>query len=183
MAELSLAYVTALLQVAPSKDLIGAALRRLRPAARPPRPPIDDEIDRASWTQPPRLFSSDDPAPLYRAHFPEAPARFRSRAQRILDGEAEIFGVWRRPDPDHPDPKLAWEAARGGHLVELAAAARLHPELAQPVRALISAQIAEGLERRLPPLEVAIRGLHWLAALELAGETAARQGLARSLLM
>jgi hypothetical protein len=185
VAELSVGYLSALVRVAPAKDLIGAALRRLRPSRRS-RLPQRHEIARAlvAFKQAPRLFSSDDLLPLYRTHFPAALARFRQRAERILEGEAEIFGVWQRPDPRHADPKLAWEAARSGHLVELAAAARLHPRLAPHAHAFIQLQIEDAPED-LPPLEVAIRALHRVAALELTG--GAGEGLlprlARSLLM
>jgi hypothetical protein len=94
----------------------------------------------------------------------------------------------RRFDPDAPsetidlfaggaDPKGAWEPARAGHLVELGAAARLCPALAAAARAAIRREIEQFLDgNRLgrgvhyaAPLEVALRCVHWLAALELAG--------------
>jgi hypothetical protein len=192
VASLSLSHVSALLRVAPPADLARAAWRRLRPPAGPVRAPRAEEIARAAEAlrHVPRWFSRDDPRPLYQARFPEAIARYRQRAERILDGEAEIFGEWRRLDFDAADPKLAWEAARANHLVELAAAARLHDDLAEPTRALIAKQMHEFLDagRDEPPLEVAIRGIHWLAAIELCGgltrfPEGLRPRLAASLLM
>ncbi|HEX8952340.1 MAG TPA: alginate lyase family protein, partial [Polyangia bacterium] len=79
--------------------------------------------------------------------------------------------------PDGVDPKGCWELARGGHLVELAAAARVAPELADRARAEIADAIGSFLDGNpvgrgihyASPLEVAMRALHWLAAVELAG--------------
>jgi hypothetical protein len=183
----TLRYFTALLRAAPPSDLLRAVLYRLRPPPRRPIPPGPAEIAAAerALAQAPRLFTADDVVLLYRAHFPDVREERRRRAERILDGEAEIFGEWRRPDPDHADPKLAWEAARAGHLVELGAGARLHPSLAAAARARVVQEIEDNLDRSLPPLEVTLRGLHWLAALELVGGVpeALRPRLARSLLM
>jgi hypothetical protein len=78
------------------------------------------------------------------------------------------------------DPKGAWEPARAGHLVELGAATRLWPALGGAARAEIEAQIASFLDDHrvghgihyVAPLEVALRAIHWLAAVELAGGAA-----------
>jgi hypothetical protein len=94
----------------------------------------------------------------------------------------------RRYDPSRPsaeidlfaggaDPKGAWEPARAAHLVELGAAVRLYPDLGAAGRAEIRAQIESFLDDNpvgygvhfASPLEVAVRVIHWLGALELAG--------------
>jgi hypothetical protein len=181
VARLALDYARALLRVAPPRDLLRAALRRFRfeEKAASPRP---TEVTRAAeaLSRMPRLLSPDDPLPLYQERFPEAIERFRRRALRILDGEAEIFGEWRRPGA--PDPKVAWEFGRAGHLVELAAAARLHRELRDPALGRMAKEIARFQD--LPQLDSSIRVIHWLVAFELLGGVPPRlRGwLARSLL-
>ena len=121
MARLDLAYARSLWRVAEPGDLARVVWRRvgdkLSRGAAPAR--IDDEAVRLAADalgRAPRVFAAESLGELYRAHFPEALARYRARAQRILDGEAEIFGVWRKPELDHADPKLAWEAGRAAHL-------------------------------------------------------------------
>ena len=134
----------------------------------------------------------------HRALFAEAPARVRTRAAAILAHEIDVFGVaralgpvidWRRDPlsgkrcdgdglfPDGVDPKGCWEVARAGHLVELGAAARLLPSLAGSARDEVAAQIGAFLDANVcgrgihyaSPLEVAMRAVHWLAAVELCG--------------
>jgi hypothetical protein len=171
MARLTLGYAAALLRAAPLADLGRAALARLRQKTpcRPPAP-SEAELARALEARPPRLFSPEDPAPLYARHFPAAAVRFHSRAQRILDGQAEIFGVWQSVAGAPADPRVAIEIARGGHFVELAAAARLNADLLEAARAHLSTRFdAWPRIEELPPLESAIRALHRLAALELCG--------------
>src|SRR5262249_17500149 len=124
--------------------------------------------------------------PIERA-CPGAIERMRLRGQHILDGELELFGRavrmgaeldWRRdPTTGEParDPKLPWELARFGHLVELGAAARVCPQLVRRARTLAIIQIDSFLENAADdplhrtPLEVAVRSIHFLAALELMG--------------
>jgi hypothetical protein len=75
------------------------------------------------------------------------------------------------------DAKLTWELQRCAHLVELGAASRLNRALEAPARAQIAAQLDAFLDQTNPgrgfayasPLEVALRSIHWLAAIELAG--------------
>jgi hypothetical protein len=190
VAALEWRYARALWRAAPASDLLRAGWRRVRDRVRrlPPAPPSTPEQARRAadaLTHAPRLFTRDDMRALY-ARFPDGAARLRARGEQILRREIEVFGQragafdW-RIDPDAPgaDPKRAWELARGAHLVELAAAARLHPDLAAPARAEIAATLddfirenplGEGLHFA-SPLEIAVRGVHWLAALELAGVT------------
>jgi hypothetical protein len=152
-------------------------------------------------TRAPRIFTPAPLDGAYRVLFPEALPRFRARAAAILRHEIDVFGVpralghdidWlrdpltgRRCDgdglfPEGVDPKGCWELARGSHLVELAAASRLCAELVEPARAEIVAQIGRFLDGNhvgrgihyASPLEVAMRALHWLAAVELAGGAA-----------
>jgi hypothetical protein len=90
---------------------------------------------------------------------------------RELDRHArELF-------PDGVDPKPAWELARAAHLCELGAAARLQPSLLPEAQAELRATIASFLDATTvgqgihyaSPLEVGLRAIHWLAALELVG--------------
>src|SRR5262249_24370913 len=79
-----------------------------------------------------------------------------------------------------PDPRGAWELARCGHLVELGAAAALHPSLLPVARAYAAATLASFLDDN--PLGW---GIHWtspraaalgpipgLAAIDLRGGAA-----------
>lgn len=83
----------------------------------------------------------------------------------------------RDPTRTGGDPKALWELARAGHLVELGAAARLCPELARPAREVVMAQLGAFVAQHpvpagvqyLSPLEVALRGVSWLAVIELCG--------------
>lgn len=147
----------------------------------------------------PRLFTSEPLQESYRVLFPDALGRFRQRAAAILDHEVELFGTpyalgrridWRRDPltgrrvpqqsglfPEGVDPKGVWEVARAGALVELGAACRLWPELIDAARTEVVAWISSFLDENAvgigihyqSPLEVALRALHWLAALELTG--------------
>jgi hypothetical protein len=155
----------------------------------------------------PRLFTAEPLDEAYRDCFPGALGRFRRRARAILDHRITLLGErcqlgprveWlrdpvggRRADADGaPDEVLAavledgaldakriWELQRAGHLVELAAAARLCPELRDDARAEIVAQMNGFLDEVRPgrgfayasPLEVGLRAIHWLAAIELLG--------------
>jgi hypothetical protein len=206
LPRIDLAYARALVEAAPLGDLAGAALRRAaRLVRRRRRRRVTVEEARAgaaALQRAPHLFTSDDLSAAYRELFPDGIERFRRRAEQLLAHQIDLFGVtvavgakldWhrdprsgRRFDPRSielpldgggPDPKQVWELARGGHLVELAAASCLLPELRARVRAELTAQIDSFLDGNLPgrgihhasPLEVALRALHWLAALELAG--------------
>jgi uncharacterized heparinase superfamily protein len=153
-------------------------------------------------TRAPKIFTTAPIGGDYRVLFPEAALRLRTRAAAILRHEIDIFGVaraageridWlrdpltgRRCDgeglfPEGVDPKGCWEQARAGHLVELAAASRVAVELAEPARAEIVAEIDSFLDGNVvgrgihyaSPLELAMRALHWLGAVELAGGAAA----------
>jgi Heparinase II/III-like protein/Heparinase II/III N-terminus len=171
MAGLTLGYAVALLRAAPSRDLMRAFWARLRMRARRrSAAPSEAELARALEARPPRLFSAEEPAPLYARHFPAAAARLHAHARRILDGQAEIFGVWQSVAGVPRDPRATIEIARAGHLVELAAAARLHADLADAARAHLATRFdAWPRMEELPPLESAIRALHRLAAVELLG--------------
>ena len=203
MAKVDLAYARSLLRVAEPGDLVRVVFRRVgERLARPPAPPrLDADAVAAAADalgRAPRLFTTAPLADSYRVLFPDGITRLRTRAAAILRHEIDVFGMaralgphldWQRDPltgrrcegdglfPDGVDPKGAWELARGGHLVELAAAARLLPELAGDARAEIAAQIGSFIEafadRRgvqyASPLEVAMRAVHWLAAVELAG--------------
>jgi uncharacterized heparinase superfamily protein len=90
---------------------------------------------------------------------------------RVFDPEArELF-------PDGIDPKAAWELARAAHLIELGAAARLFPSLRAPARAEIVAELDSFMTATVvgrgihyaSPLELAMRAIHWLGAVELVG--------------
>jgi hypothetical protein len=205
MARVDLAYARGLWRAAPTADLVRLVVKRARAQLRAtprPRPPDGDAVRAAvaALDRAPRVLA---PAPLddaYRACFPDAPARFAARAARILAHEIDVFGVpcalgpridWRRDPltggrldgdarelfPDGADPKGAWELARAGHLVELAAAARLVPALVAPARAELEAEIGSFLDDNplgrgvhyASPLEVALRAIHWLGAVELVG--------------
>lgn len=203
MARFDLAYAWSLLRVAEPADVARALRRRVaeRLSGPSPAPSVGADAVRAAADalgRAPRLFCGDGLGDAYRVLFPDALGRFRDRAEAILRHEIDVFGVpralgaridWRRDPlggrrvegdglfPDGVDPKGAWEVARAGHLVELAAAARLLPDLAAPARAEIEAEldaffddneVGRGLHYA-SPLEVAMRALHWLAALELAG--------------
>jgi len=155
----------------------------------------------------PRLFSAAPIDEAHRALFPDAAARVARRAEEILSHRVELYGrshdlgervEWLRDpssgflydaeaEPDaalalvlddtRADAKLVWELQRGGHLVQLGAAARLCPSLAHEARAEVAAQLQGFLDQVRPgrglayasPLEVALRGIHWLAAIELCG--------------
>ncbi|HEX2569432.1 MAG TPA: alginate lyase family protein [Polyangia bacterium] len=75
------------------------------------------------------------------------------------------------------DPKWPWELARGAHLLLLGVGARLAPDLRAEARRAMVEEIASFLADNplgegvhwTSPLEVALRALHWLAALELVG--------------
>jgi hypothetical protein len=76
------------------------------------------------------------------------------------------------------DPKGPWELARGAHLLLLGVGARLAPDLRAAAGRATVEEIASFLTDNPPgegvhwtsPLEVALRALHWLAALELVGD-------------
>ena len=82
-----------------------------------------------------------------------------------------------RLQADGLDPRGPWELGRAAHLVELGVAARLHPDLAGVSRAEVAATIDSFLDDNplgvgihwTAPLEVAMRAIHWLAALDLTG--------------
>jgi len=207
MARVDLAYARSLLRVAEPADLWRVVVRRvgerLGRDAEPPR--LDDAAARDgadALLRAPRLFATAPLADEYRAVFPDAVSRFRARADAILRHEIDVFGVaralgatidWLRDPltgkrcagdglfPEGVDPKGCWEVARGGHLVELAAASRICGELVEPARAEIVAEIGSFLDDNhvgrgihyASPLELAMRALHWLAAVELAGGAAA----------
>ncbi len=135
---------------------------------------------------------------------PDEVARARQRADRFLAGQIELFGRihdrrmldWQTdpvtgrsfdrevpadqlvPYPGEIDPRGAWELARAGHLVELGAAAQLHPDRGLAIATAIDQEIDSFLDCNplgtgihwTSPLEVALRSLHWLAALELVRE-------------
>lgn len=76
------------------------------------------------------------------------------------------------------DPKGPWELARGAHLLLLGVGARLAPDLRTAAGRAVVDEIAsfvadnplgEGVHWT-SPLEVGLRALHWLAALELVGD-------------
>jgi hypothetical protein len=77
-----------------------------------------------------------------------------------------------------PDPKWPWELARGAHLLLLGVGARLAPDLRTAAARVVAEEIASFIADNPPgqgihwtsPLEVALRALHWLAALELVGD-------------
>jgi uncharacterized heparinase superfamily protein len=189
---MDVAYARALLQVAPLSAIARAAVRRSveKLIGHAPSPGVDAEVVRLAADalgRAPRFFTD---APLdepMRRLFPASAIELHARANRILDGEVMLFGRaaklsaridWSR-DPftgeKARDPKLPWELARFGHLVELGAAARIFPELAVRARAQVASQIdnfladASGDELHTAPLEVAVRAIHWLAAIELCG--------------
>jgi uncharacterized heparinase superfamily protein len=207
MARLDLAYARSLLRVAEPADVARALWRRVgeRLSRGPIAPRLDGDARRAAadaLVRAPRIFTSAPLGESYRQLFPDALDRFRARADAILHHRIDVFGVRRalgpRIDwladplsgrrcsgaglfPDGVDPKGAWELGRAGHLVELAAAGRLLPELAAAARDEIAASIDSFLDDNpvgrgihyASPLEVALRAIHWLAAVELAGGAAA----------
>ena len=207
MARVDLAYARSLLRVAEPVDLLRVVARRVgERLSRPPSlPRLDDDAVRAAAAalgRAPRVFDVDTIADDYRALFPDAVLRLRSRAEAILRHEIDLFGEpravgasidWLRDPlsgkrcdgdglfPEGVDPKGCWELARGGHLVELAAAARVCPALMPRARAEIADEIGSFLDANVlgrgihyaSPLELGMRALHWLAALELAGGAAA----------
>ncbi|MDB4964416.1 MAG: hypothetical protein JWN44_105, partial [Myxococcales bacterium] len=175
---------------------VGEKLVR-RPA--PPRLDADairaaaDALGRA-----PKIFPTEPLGESYRVLFPDGLSRFRTRAAAILAHQIDVFGVprtlgdvidWKRDPltgkrcdgdglfPDGVDPKGCWELARAGHLVELGAAARLIPSLVGSARSEIVAELTSFIDDNpcgrgihyASPLEVAMRAVHWLAALELCG--------------
>jgi hypothetical protein len=192
MAKIDLPYARALWAAAPLGDLARAVWRRARPrreaAIRQPdretRERAADALGRA-----PGLLAPEPLGDAYFALFPDGAVRLAARAERILEHEIELFGrrckLGRRidwiADPLDGalggDPKGAWELQRSGWLVELGAAARLHARLRQPARDELRAAI-EGFLDQCPTgegpayassLEVALRAIHWLGALELCG--------------
>jgi uncharacterized heparinase superfamily protein len=207
MARVDLAYARSLLRVAEPGDLLRVVARRVgERLVRPPSlPRLDDDAVAAAAAalgRAPRLFGTATIADDCRVLLPDTPVRLRARAEAILRHEIELFGVarplgaridWRRDPlsgkrcdgdglfPEGVDPKGCWELARGGHLVELAAAACVCPELAERARAEVADAIGSFLDDNAvgcgihyaSPLEVALRALHWLAAVELAGGAAA----------
>lgn len=207
MARLDLAYARSLLRVAEPGDLLRVVARRVgeRLSRGPAQPRVDAEAVRAAadaLVRAPRIFTTAPLGDDYRVLFPEALARLRARGEAILRHDIDIFGEtravgaridWLR-DPltgrrcegdglfaEGVDPKGSWELARGAHLVELAAAARIASELGERARAEIAAEIGSFLDdtpvgrgiHYASPLELAMRALHWLAAVELAGGAAA----------
>ncbi|HEX9101011.1 MAG TPA: hypothetical protein VF997_02350, partial [Polyangia bacterium] len=157
MARVDLAYARSLLRVAEPADLWRVVARRVgeKLSRRQPQPRFDAEAVRAAAEalgRAPRVFTKAPLGDAYRVLFPDAVARLRARAEAILRHDIDVFGVpravgapidWlrdpltgRRCDgdglfPDGVDPKGCWELARGAHLVELAAAARIATELAE----------------------------------------------------
>ena len=207
MARVDLAYARSLLRVAEPADLVarGGAPRRRAAVAQAGAPrrrrrrrrapaPRRSGARRASS---PRDRIADD---YRRALSRRRSTRLRARAAAILRHEIDIFGVartvgaridWRRDPlsgkrcdgdglfPEGVDPKGCWELARGGHLVELAAAPRcVHAELAgararrdrrrRSTTFLDDNPVGRGIHYA-SPLELAMRAVHWLAAVELAG--------------
>jgi hypothetical protein len=81
------------------------------------------------------------------------------------------------PERIERDPKRVWELGRGAHLLELGAAGRVCPDLEASAREEIAAQLDSFLVQVRPgrgfayasPLEVGLRAIHWLAAIEFAG--------------
>lgn len=207
MARVDLAYARSLLRVAEPADLLRVVARRVgEKLSRAPSPaPLDADGVRAAADalgRAPRIFTTASLAEDYRVLFPDALTRFRARAEAILRHELDVFGAsyalgaridWlrdpltgRRCDgdglfPEGVDPKGCWELGRCGHLVELAAAARVCPELGERARVELAAAIGSFLDDNrvgrgvhyASPLELAMRALHWLAAVELAGGAAA----------
>jgi hypothetical protein len=190
---MDLEYARALLAAAPLSAIARAAVRRSvdRLVARKQADVrADAEATRLSADalgRAPRFFTAAPLSASLERECPGAIERMRIHGERILDGELELFGRaitvhaqldWRRdPTTGEParDPKLPWELARFGHLVELGAAARVCPELVSRARTLAIIQIDGFLEQAADdslyrtPLEVAVRALHFLAALELMG--------------
>ncbi len=192
MARVDLTYARALLEVAPLGDLARAAMRRVLRRTAPPIAPASSAMRAAGANalgRAPRLLTAEPLVEVYRAAFPDALERFARRGRQILDHEVELFGRvcalgpaidWER-DPRSGarggDPKWAWELARCGHLVELGAAARLHAKLLGPARDQVRLTIESFLDQcpvgsgmhYASSLEVALRAIHWLAAIELCG--------------
>lgn len=138
---------------------------------------------------------------LYREALPASLARTRRRAEAILRGEHVIFGRpagtlgWHQDargllhfDPatpagrfplvePGPDPRGAWERARGSFWTELGVAVRLEPDLRTPAAERLAGEIHSFLDENplglgvhwTSPLEAALRALHWLAAIDLIG--------------
>ncbi len=175
---------------------VGERLARPSPPPRLPADAVRAAADALGRT--PRIFTSAPLGDAYRVLFPDGIGRMRARAEAILAHELDVFGVpravgaridWLRDPmtgrrctgdglfPEGVDPKGCWELARAGHLVELAAASRLSHDLVAAARAEIAAEIGSFLDdvrvgegiHYASPLEVALRALHWLAAVELAG--------------
>ena len=203
MARVNLAYARSLLRVAEPADLVRVVVRRVgEKLSRSPAPaPLDADAIRVAADalgRAPRIFTTASLADDYRVLFPDAVARFRRRADKILRHEIDVFGEpyelgaridWLRDPltgkrcdgdglfPEGVDPKGCWELARGSHLIELAAASRLCPELSERARAEIADAIGSFLDATrvgrgihyASPLEVGMRALHWLGAVELAG--------------
>jgi hypothetical protein len=144
-------------------------LARFLPRRRATVPAHSPDLLAAAFDAAPRLFGGD-PAEVQR-RCPDAVARTRRAAARFLDGEVVIFG---RSLPlvgpiTERDPKWAWERSRAGHLVEVAAATRLCPDLAAPVSQAIARAVEQAEVPRDVPLEVALSAIHHLAAIELIG--------------
>ena len=205
MARVDLAYARGLLRVAAPEDLVRVVVKKVRARLRPAprvRPPDGDAVRAAvaALGRAPRVFTEAPLGELYAAHFPDGAARLAERARRILGHEIDVFGEpralgpridWRRDPstgrrldgdgrelfPDGVDPKGVWELARGSHLIELGAAARLDPTLLPAARAELEAQIGTFLDDNplgrgihyASPLELALRAIHWLGAVELVG--------------
>jgi hypothetical protein len=208
MARLDLRYATTLLRVAPPGDLVrvvGKRIGRALSRKRPPRTLTRSDVAAAAdaLARAPKIFTQEPLADFYRAQFPDGMARLRSRAEKILAHELELFGApvklgaaidWNRepvsgrafdPDarelfPDGVDPKPAWELARAAHLIELGCAGRVLPSLADAAREEVVAELTSFLDATevgrgihyASPLELAARGIHWLAAIELVGGAA-----------
>src|SRR5262249_9186511 len=135
------------------RQVARATLRRTGLTGRAPRRPRTgqsrEEIGQAAAAalgRAPAMIHLPSPA-LYEHYFPGAIARYRRRAERILEHHLEIFGRehflgspidWSCDLLGNGDRKGPWELQRGAHLVELACAARLCPELAWRARVEIA---------------------------------------------
>jgi hypothetical protein len=143
----------------------------------------------------PRLFRADDAIyrRVYEEALPGAAKATLEHAQAWLRGEARAFGraiavnafdddpLSGRAHAELPagmsDARGPWELARFGWAVELGVAARLEPSLAAPLREAFVGS-CDAFARACPPdsglhwsspLELALRAVHIIAALELMG--------------
>src|SRR5438309_12107507 len=98
MARVNLAYARSLLRVAEPGDLLRVVVRRVgEKLSRAPAPaPLDADgirIAADALGRAPRIFTTASLVDDYRVLFPDAVARFRRRAAKILRHEIDVFGV------------------------------------------------------------------------------------------